>query len=90
MLSASVCQEIWYAVVAHVYFNVKVLNIKFITCLHLLIISIKSTSVLLFFSIKMDARDLFRRLSAGAKFDTNRFKNDAVKFQVPFYLDFMV
>lgn len=30
----------------------------------------------------MDARDLFKRLSAGAKFDTNRFKNDALKFKV--------
>lgn len=30
----------------------------------------------------MDARDLFRRLSAGAKFDTNRFMNDALKFKV--------
>ncbi|XP_046450011.1 probable ATP-dependent RNA helicase DDX52 [Daphnia pulex] len=30
----------------------------------------------------MDARDLFRRLSAGAKFDKNRFKNDAIKFQL--------
>ncbi len=32
--------------------------------------------------IEMDARDLFRRLSAGAKFDTNRFMNDALKFKV--------
>lgn len=30
----------------------------------------------------MDARDLFKRLSAGAKFDTNRFKNDALKFKL--------
>lgn len=30
----------------------------------------------------MDASDLFRRLAAGAKFDKNRFFNDAMKFQV--------
>jgi len=30
----------------------------------------------------MDAQDLFRRLSAGAKFDKNRFLNDALKFKV--------
>lgn len=33
----------------------------------------------------MDARDLFRQLSAGAKFDTNRFLNDALKFKVKLY-----
>ena len=36
----------------------------------------------------MDARDLFRRLSAGAKFDTNRFMNDALKFKVYSYVLF--
>ena len=30
----------------------------------------------------MEAHDLFRRLSAGAKFDRNRFFNDALKFKV--------
>ena len=30
----------------------------------------------------MDAHDLFRRLSAGAKFDKRRFIQDATKFQV--------
>ena len=33
----------------------------------------------------MDARDLFRKLSAGAKFDTKRFMNDARKFNVSLF-----
>lgn len=34
----------------------------------------------------MDAHDLFKKLSAGAKFDTKRFRHDAEKFRVIDYL----
>lgn len=34
----------------------------------------------------MDAHDLFKKLSAGTKFDTKRFRHDAEKFRVIDYL----
>jgi len=30
----------------------------------------------------MDAHDLFKKLAAGIKFDTKRFRQDAERFQV--------
>lgn len=37
----------------------------------------------------MDAHDLFKKLAAGVKFDTRRFRNDAERFQVIYYSDSM-
>lgn len=38
----------------------------------------------------MDAHDLFKKLSAGARFDLKRFRHDAEKFQVIDYLLFFL
>lgn len=38
----------------------------------------------------MDSHDLFKKLTAGVKFDIKRFRSDAEKFQVIDYLEIRI